>query len=363
MRLQNHIMQFASEDADSMKLVESFNDYYLHYMGMQGAKGVDYSKNVTFKEKEQAINQAILDEVIRRSGVPESQTSNMATFASHPSVTWATFAVITTLIDTAVPISLDRLIAPWADIRYGGYGDSFKFTSASTGFLKVTRAGRAQRLAERQRIVRGEFMVETEPHMLTLETDLYRLLLGLDSLAEMTAAVTRSMANAIAGEALAALGTAVTELPTGADGLLVNGYTQDDLVKLINRVAAYNGGGIPWIMGSLPAVSKILPEATLASISVDSDYFALGHVTRAMNSPVYVLPPAPLGAPYGTAPSDDIIYIMPVFGKPIKVGVGGEMRHQSGQFDYADLTQTTTMWKDFGVLAATGTVFGAIRLV
>ena len=363
MRLQNHVLQFASNDSDVLKLLKSFGDYYNHYLSMKGIEGIDFSKEVSFKDKEDAINNAIVKEVVKRSGLGSEAIEDIGSFADSPTVRWATFAVITNLIDTAVPVSLDRLITPWADIQYGGYGDTFKFVTGYNGFLKVTRSGRAQRLAERQRLVKGEFYVQPEPHMLTLETDLYRLLLGLDSLAEMTAIVTRSMAHAIASEAFAAIGTAVAALPSGANGLLVNGYTQDDLARLITRVSAYSGGGVPWIMGSLHAVSRILPEATMASIPVDSDYFALGHVTRAMGSPVFVLPSAPAGEPYGTTPADDTIYILPSYGKPIKVGVGGQMRHQSGQFDHADLTQTTTMWKDFGVEAATGVVFGAIRLV
>ena len=359
MKLQNHIINFAKNDADTLSLFASFGDYYNEYLAKHGVADLRFSTDISFSEKEEKVNEAIIREVAKRAGFAvEDLKENM----SSPMTGWATYAVITNLVDSVMPESLERYIGLWADIQFGGYGDIFEFRQDLIGFLKVTKAGRAQRLAERQRVVKGSYRIEPENHMLTMETDLYRLLLGLDSLAEMTALVVRSMAQAIAKEALSALSGAVSTLPSGTSGLVVTGYTQKSMMELIGRVAAWSGGGAPWIVGTPAALSDIIPTAAYASLPVDSNYFALGHVTQALGSPVFALPQVAGATPYETAFSDDIIYILPASGKPIKVGVGGEMRHTSGAFDYADLTQTVTMWKEFGVAAATGMVFGVVNL-
>ncbi len=359
MKLQNHIITFAKNNADTLSLFASFEDYYNEYLSRHGVSNLHFSTDISFGEKEDKVNEAIVKEVAKRAGFAvEDLKDNL----SSPMTGWAAYAVISNLVDSVIPESLERYVGMWADVQFGGYGDVFEFRKEMTGFLKVTKAGRAQRLAERQRIVKSAYRVETENHMLTMETDLYRLLLGLDSIAEMTALVVRSIAQSIANESLSALSGAVSALPTGTSGLVVTGYTQKDMMELIGKVRAWSGGGTPWVIGTGAALSAIVPTATYASIPIDSRYMELGHVAQAFGSPIFELPQVAGATPYDTLFSNDIIYILPASGKPIKVGVGGEMRHSSGTFDYADLTQTVTMWKEFGVLAATGLVFGVINL-
>ncbi len=360
MKLQNHILAFAKNDNETLSLFNSFGDYYNHFLSNKGVKGLDYKEGVTFAEKEAAINEAMVSEIMRRANLPA--TSEIKEQLDSPMVQWASFAVISNLVDSVLPNSLNAFLGAWADIQYGGYGDIFEFRKNFSGFLKVTKAGRAQRLAELQRIVPGAFRVEPEAHMLTMETDLYRLILGLDSLAEMTAIVSRSMANAISTEAMAAIVLATSQLPVDANtGLRVVGYSQANLMKIASRVEAWTGT-TPWIIGTGVALSAIVPSATYAAVPIDSNYVALGHVTNAFGYPVLKMPQVPGSAAYGTGLSDNMIYIVPTSGKPIKVAIGGEMRNTTGTFEFANLKQTVTMFKDFGVAAATGAIFGAIQI-
>lgn len=360
MKLQNHILAFAKNDNETIKLFNSFSDYYNHFLSNKGVKGLDYKADVTFAEKETAINEAMVSEIMKRANV--SSGTDIREQMDSPMIQWASFAIISNLVDTVLPVSLEQYLGSWADIQYGGYGDIFEFRKSFNGFLKVTKAGRAQRLAELQRIVPGALKIEPEPHMLTMETDLYRLILGLDSLAEMTALVARSMANAIAVEAMSALANAVSGLSNDATtGLRVAGYSQANLMAIASRVEAWTGT-TPWIIGTGAALSAIVPSAVGANIPVDSNYVAIGHVTTAFGYPVFRLPQIPGATAYGTGLDDEILYIIPSAGKPIKVAVGGEMRNTTSTFEFANLKQTVTMFKDFGVALATGAVFGAIEL-
>lgn len=360
MKLQNHILAFAKNDSTTLSLFNSFGDYYNHFLSNKGVKGLDYKEGVTFAEKETAINEAMVSEIMKRANVPSD--SEIKDQLDSPMVQWASFALISNLVDSVLPTTLDSYLGAWTDIQYGGYGDVFEFRKNFSGFLKVTKAGRAQRLAELQRIVPGAFRVEPEPHMLTMETDLYRLILGLDSLAEMTAIVSRSMANAISVEAMGALTNATSQLSTNPDvGLHITGYSQANLMKLASRVEAWTGT-TPWIMGTAVALSSIIPSATSATVPIDSNYVAIGHVTSAFGYPVLRLPQVPGAVAHGVGLSDNMIYIVPTAGKPIKVAIGGEMRNTTGTFEFANLKQTVTMFKDFGVVAATGSVFGALQL-
>lgn len=363
MKIQNHIMKFVADGGDSVEsLFKSFKDLYNHALSKQGVKGLTFEA-LDYNEKEKAVNEAMIDEIIKRAQLPAEARQNLASFANHPNIGWATFAVISNLVDSVMPVSLDSIIGNWAEIQYNpGYGNVYEFRTRFQGFLKVTKFSRGKRLPELQRTNAGVFTLTPELHALAVDTDLYRLLMGIDSIAELAILVSRSMAQAIANETLLAFEGAVAALPTGAGGLSVSGYTQNDLMDLAARIQAWTGI-MPMVVGTRVALSAVIPDTASPLVDLSSSYVQNGYLTTAFGLPMFVLPQAAGDVPYTGAISDNYIYIIPADNKPVKVAVGGEMTFSDSGRMFADLRNTVGLFKEFAVGVPVGSVFGAIELV
>ena len=363
MKTQNHIMKFVADGGDSMEaLFRSFKDLYAHALSKSGVKGLTF-ENLDYSEKEKAVSSAMVEEIIRRANLPDEARNDLEKYINYPTMAWATFAVISNLVDSVMPVSLDTVIGNWAEIQYNpGYGNVYEFRTRFNGFLKVTKFSRGKRLAELQRTNAGVFRLTPELHALSADVDLYRLIMGIDSVADLAMLVARSMTNAIAQETLIAFNSAVATLPTGTSGLLVNGYTQQDLMALAGRVQAWTGGGTPMVIGTRLALSKVLPTGTSPLVAIDSNYVQYGYLTTAFGLPMFVLPQVAGANPYETAIPDDYIYIMPLDNKPVKVALGGEMQAVDNGRMFADLKTVVTLYKEFAVGVPITPVFGAIKL-
>lgn len=363
MKIQNHIMKFIADGGESVEsLFKSFKDLYNHALAKQGVKGLTFEA-LDYNEKEKAVNEAMVDEILKRAQLPADAKQNLSAFANHPNIGWATFAVISNLVDSVMPISLESIIGNWAEIQYvPGYGNVYEFRTRFQGFLKVTKFSRGKRLPELQRTNQGAFTLVPELHALAADTDLYRLLMGIDSIAELAILVSRSMAHAIANEALVAFQGAVAALPTGAGGLSVSGYTQKDLMDLAARVQAWTGV-MPMVVGTRVALSAIVPDTVSPVMDLDSSYVQNGYLTTAFGLPMFVLPQAAGDVAYTGLIPDDYIYVIPADNKPVKVAVGAEMTFSDSGRMFADLRNTVGLFKEFAVGVPVGSVFGAIELV
>ena len=363
MKIQNHIMKFVADGGSSVEsLFKSFKDLYNHALTKQGVKGLTFEA-VDYNEKEKAVNEAMVDEIIKRAQLPADARQNLSSYANHPNIGWATFAVISNLVDSVMPVSLDSLIGNWAEIQYNpGYGNVYEFRTRFQGYLKVTKFSRGKRLPELQRTNAGVFTLVPELHALAADTDLYRLLMGIDSVAELAILVSQSMAHAISNEALLAFEGAVAALPTGAGGLSVTGYTQKDLMDLASRIQAWTGV-VPMVIGTRVALSAVVPDTVSPLMDLGSSYVQNGYLTTAFGLPMFVLPQAAGDTPYTGLISDNYIYVIPADNKPVKVAVGAEMTFSDSGRMYADLRTTVGLFKEFSVGVPTGSVFGAIELV
>lgn len=98
-----------------------------------------YDTTVSFKEKEEKIQKALLAEVCTLSGA-EVTADNARRMASNPMVNWATFAVVSNLIDTVLPLTIVDSIGMYTEIRNIGYGDSASFEVKPRDLFTVSQS-------------------------------------------------------------------------------------------------------------------------------------------------------------------------------------------------------------------------------
>ena len=112
MRIPNQVVAFAGGEAN-LGVYKMFEDYFQHYRSLNGAKNAEFQTSVTnsagvatpisFSEKEEKLNGALRREILRVAGIQNLDSFPIETWASHPTLKWATFAVVSAMIDMVLP--------------------------------------------------------------------------------------------------------------------------------------------------------------------------------------------------------------------------------------------------------------------
>jgi len=370
MKIPGSVLQFSAGDK-SLEPYGMFYDYWNHYQASKGKEGVEYQTHltdgskITFEEKEEKMNATLKREILRVAGIANFEEFPIEQWASHPTLKWASFAVVSAMVDMILPNSVNDAFSMFSEIRNMGFGDSAKFDIEARDIFAVSKHGRGQRTTEVHRQYVGSVTVVPENHQLTVGVSLYKVLAGVESLAKLVAKVIYSMEVAINADIYTAFQAAIVALPsTATTGLLVSGYTQDSLTRLCDQVSAWNSAGAV-IVGTKRALANVLPNDANYRYNLTDDFMKIGYVRDAFGYPVMALPNiADWKTPFTTALSNSYLYILsPSSQKFVKVVLeGGTMSNVSGTWENADLTTTATMMKAWGTGIATSAVAGVITL-
>lgn len=372
MKIQNQILQFAGDNIAPYKM---FADYYNHFRALNGAKNVEYQTTTTtpegvivplsFSEKEEKLNAALKREIMRVAGISNFNEFPLETWANHPTLKWATFAVVSAMIDMVLPDTIIDSVGMYSDVRTIGWGDSAAFDVSPRDLFIVSKAGRSKRTTELHKQFKGQVTVVPEPREMTVFVSLMKVLAGKESLAEFVTKMTRSFETTLAYDVYEAFSTAMDAVDSSADGLLVAGYTQAEFVRLSQTVAAWNGGAKPIAIGTQAALANILPANANYRYELESDYVRMGYIRNFQGTDIMVLPQiADWTTPFALKLSDSRIWLVsPSSQKIVKVVLEGSvLSYTSDVYANANLVQTSTMIKSWGTAIATNAVAAVIQL-
>jgi hypothetical protein len=375
MKIPNQVLAFAGEQ--NLTVYKMFVDYWNHYRALNNmAKNVEYQQNtitpegavvpLTFSEKEEKLNAALKREILRVSGVQNFDQFSVETWANHPALKWATFAVISAIIDMILPETIIDSIGIYSDVRTIGWGDSAAFDVSPRDLFIVSKAGRSKRTTELHKQFKGQITVIPEPREMTVFVSLMKVLAGKESLADFVMKMVRSFETALAVDVYNAFYTAMDAIDsTPTTGLLVAGYTQSEFVRLSQTVAAWNGGAKAVAIGTQRALASILPSNANYRYDFQSEYVKVGYLRDFQGTDIMVLPQvADWQTPFGLKLSDSRIWLVsPSSQKLIKVVLEGNvLSYTSDIYANANLVQTSTMIKSWGTAVATNAVAATIQL-
>ena len=370
----NHIMKFAGDT--NAALYRQFADYFAHYRSLNGAKGVDFQKmtvndagqpvELSFSEKEERINQAMRREILRVAGISDTSGYPIEAWASHPTLRWASFAVVNAMIDMILPDTIIDSIGMYSEVRTIGFGDSAAFDVKPRDLFVVSKAGRGKRQGELHKQFEGQVTVIPENHLISVSVSLYRVLAGKESLADFVMKAVRSIETAVSYDAYGAFATAMAALDnTASTGLRVAGYTQAEFTRLSQTVSAWNGGQKAVAVGTLAALQNILPADANYRYELESDYVKLGFIRNFIGTDIMVLPQlADYATPFGLKLSDNYIwFVSPSSQKLVKVVLeGSTLSYSDEPYANANLVQTSSLQKMWGTAVATNSVAGVLVL-
>lgn len=258
-KLPMNVVNFAAQTADSALVYELFQDYFCHYMDETQKRNIGaYDNSCVLSEKEQKMHKQLLSEVQKLSGA-EITADNAKMMAKNPMVTWATFAVVEAMIDAILPLTLINSIGTYTEIRNIGFGDSASFDIAPRSLMTVSQGANAQRTSFVQKQFKTTKTLTATNHVITTQVSMYKVLCGNESLAEFVRKAVLSIETEMTKDAYGAFRTGLTALTMPAN-LKVTGYSQADLLKICERVTAYNGGAKAVIIGTASAIANILPN-------------------------------------------------------------------------------------------------------
>jgi len=374
MKIPNQVVSFAGEA--NLTPYKMFVDYYNHYRALNGATNVEYQKTTTtddgavvplsFAEKEEKLNAALKREIMRVAGIQNFADFPIETWANHPSLKWATFAVISAMIDMILPETIIDSIGLYSDVRTIGWGDSAAFDVSPRDLFVVSKAGRSKRTTELHKQFKGQVTVVPEPREMTVFVSLMKVLAGKESLAEFVMKMNRSFETALANDVYDAFYTAMDAVDaTASTGLRVAGYTQSEFVRLSQTVAAWNGGAQPIAIGTQRALANILPANANYRYDIQSDFVKVGYLRNFQGTDIMVLPQiADWQTPFGLKLSDSRVWIIsPSSQKIVKVVLEGSvLSYTSDTYANANLVQTSTIIKSWGTAIATNAVGAVIQL-
>lgn len=360
-KLTDKVIAFAAGNESTMKLINQFIDYWNH----SNKKG-EYDVTFSLAEKEDKLNAALKKEILWRANVPYAAETPVEQWFSKKSIVEETFAVVGMLVDVILPESIINSIGLYTDVRVIGWGDSASFDIEPRDLFVVSKAGRAQRTSEIKKQFRGQVTVVPFMHEMTVGVSLFRVLAGKESLATFVMKAVRSMEAAVSVDCYNAFATAMAAVDsTTTTGLLISGYSQSGVIRLCEQVSSWNMGAKPLIVGTAVALLNLLPDDANYRYDLESDYVKLGFIPTMAGYDVLRLPQvAKIGTPFDRVISDSYIWIVsPSANKLLKLVLEGNMlTNQTGIYENADLTQTTTLWKSWNVAVASNAVAGVLTI-
>ena len=164
-----------------------------------------------------------------------------------------------------------------------------------------------------------------------------------------------------------AFAAAMNALPNsvGASQLRISGFSQDTAIALAQKVQAWNGGAKPVFLGTKLALSKILPASTNTRILLGDEYVKVGYMRDFMGiSTVELEQVVDNTSEFAVKLDDAKIYVIcPGTDKMVKVFIeGSTLSNVESNYTNANLQQTATLYKSYGVGAISSALAGVIEL-
>jgi hypothetical protein len=348
-RLGDNIIKFSTESGVETSLFDKFRDYVNHYRAIQFKTKVDYDNKISFEEKNDKMNDDITKAIAKLSGV-KTENFSQAIVMSNPMYKWATDAIVNSLIDSILADSVITDFGAFAEIKYGGYGDTFTFDIDNSDLFVVSKMSNGKRHAFGQRQYTNQESLIPTNRAITVSEDYYRILAGKRNLASYAMKVIMAFEEEMALDIYNAINDTYSSL--GANFKEAS-FTDLGWVQLAERISAANGASNCIAFGTKSALSYVLPTNDYLKSSLGTEYTNIGYIRDFMGVDTMQLKQH---VEWQTGDYDfkvdntRIYFISTNVQKLVKVAIEGTtMSFNTMASDTANLTEIQTLQKRFAV--------------
>lgn len=356
--LSNNIIQFATNSGIDISLYDKFKDYVNHYKAVQFKANVDYNKEISFEEKNEKMHDEIHKAIVKLSGV-NTENFSLSTTIQNPLYKWATDAIVNSLIDSILADSITSDFNQFAEVQYGGYGDTFTFDVDNSDLFIISKISNGKRHAFGQRQYTSQESLIPQNRAITVEEDLYRILSGKRSLANYAMKVILSFEEAMSLDIYNAINDTYSTL--GAN-FKAAAFTDLGWVQLAERISAANGGANCVAFGTKSALSYVLPSDDNLKLGLGNEYAQIGYIRNFMGVDTMELRQKVewQTGDYGFKIDNTRIYFISTnVQKLVKVAIEGDtMSFNTMSSDTANLTERQTIQKRWAVGLITNAKYG-----
>lgn len=357
-----NVLAFAEQN--KMKdMIDAFRDMYNEYQSVEYGKKVTFDTSKSFEEKNEKLHNSMLEKIKEISGVNYTGFSDIK-LATNPLFSWATFAVVGALIDSILPDTVISDFGRFAEVRVGGFGDSFKWDIKPSDLFVVTKSGRGKRNSFAQRQYNGTVTLIPENHTVTVGEDVYRILAGKANLAEYAAKIVKSFETDMAYEVYSAINNTYDNLPTQFKEA---SFDETKFVQLAQRIAAFNGGAKPIAFGTKVALSSIVPSNIIYNDRLGEEYYRTGYLGNYRGVDLIEMSQKAdwTSSTYALKLDDTRVYLLSSSQeKLVKVAIEGETLNfgDTSISSNANLTQANTLHKAYVTSLISNSYFGILDL-
>lgn len=357
-RLADNIVKFTNESGVEVNLYDKFRDYINHYKAVQFKYPVDYDNSISFEEKNIKINDEIIKAIAKLSGV-KTEKFTQSTIQANPLYKWATDAIVNSLIDSILADSIITDFNQFAEIKYGGWGDSFIFDIENSDLFLISKMSNGKRHAFGQRQYMNQESLLPVNRAITVEEDYYRILAGKRNLAQYALKIVMAFEEEMADDVYAAINDTYDTL---AANFKEASFTQAGFVQLAERVSAANGGSNCIAFGTKTALSYILPTNDYLKMGNGTEYAKIGYIRDFMGVDTMQLKQKvewESGDYDFKIDNTRIYFISTNVQKLVKIAIEGDtMSFNTMASDTANLTEVQTIQKRWAVGLITNAKYG-----
>ena len=309
-------------------------------------------------EKAKLVDTAFFAEMEAKSCLKREGLAPEA-WATNPSVKWASFAIVDAVINAILPSVLTPAFGVFMDLRFVGVGDIMKFRVQPNTLYTVSKGGKGERTTFRQKKYAGDVIVAPEEHIVTIYTDMYRVLAGLDSPSEFIRLVVMSVEQDMYAEAVDALVTGLTAVTNGTPYTYTGNFDMAQLLKMAERVQVFNQGVRPVIAGTAVALMNVIPDSTSGYRMVtEAAGGYIDFMRGVFGFDVMRLNQAASKDGNLVLPDDRLFIISPAQDKLVKGAVSNALTNSNQFYDNADISENYTYRKNYAFAYASAAKAG-----
>lgn len=364
-KLSEQIVAFSGGNVDAYA---KFQDYYKHYSDEIQKKSIGtYDKSVSFSEKNDKMHDTMLSEIERIAGMSRPAGLPDEMWASNPNFKWATFAVVTQMIETILPLTVIDSIGLYTDMRFIGWGDVPLFEIPNRALFTVSLGADAQRTTMIQKQFKANQSVPIYNHVITSQVNLMSVLARRENLADFARRAVLSIETDMTREAYNSVTAGLAGANIPAPLKVTGAFDMQKLITLGETVGAYNFGMKPIFAGTRSALMKILPSAAAGyRIETSAHDMRLELIRTAYDFDFLTLPQVATGdyTTMGLALKDDLVMAISPAAEKLVRGVieGATLTNSNDYYDNANLTSNFTINKRYGFEFISGAVAGSYTI-
>lgn len=355
-------MNFTKEEKDIYKLGIDLYNHHRHDKVQNPrikAKLASYaSGGKTLAEKNKIFHTALLKFALQKANISEGEF-NSTQIAGNPMVKWATYAIISEMLDTLIPDVILDNFNQFAEIKNVGWGDQLRFEVPNTNQMVVTTQSRNNRKTHKQRLHSNDLIMTPENHAITVGEHWYRIVTGQVDWAVYVDRAVEAMATKISTMVYDAINDSFDGLD--ADFVASGAFDQDVFNRLRARVIAANGGGgTASAFGTQIALSKILPPTVGLQQGLGVDYVRTGYLDTYMGTNLFELQQRLIPGTNDFALDEGKVLILSSLNnKLVKIGFEGDtLTFDATPPQTSDLSQDHTIQRAFDVKLVTAGAYG-----